>query len=83
MPAESELVTALLGAYHEETGLPAHPQATGGGTYAKVLKQGVAFGASFPDDEDLAHQAGEYVYLSKMMTATKIYANALLRLAAE
>ena len=83
VPAESELVTALLSAYHEETGLPAHPQSTGGGTYAKCLKQGVAFGASFPDDEDLAHQAGEYVYLSKMMTAAKVYANALIRLAAE
>ncbi|MGN0794652.1 MAG: Sapep family Mn(2+)-dependent dipeptidase [Aristaeellaceae bacterium] len=83
VPAESELVTALLSAYHEETGLPAHPQSTGGGTYAKVLEQGVAFGASFPDDEDLAHQAGEYVSLTKMMTATKVYANALIRLAAE
>ncbi len=81
VPADSELVTALLAAYAEETGLPAAPQYTGGGTYAKVLKQGVAFGASFPDNEDLAHQAGEYVYLSKMMTATKIYANALVRLA--
>ncbi len=81
VPADSELVTALLGAYHEETGLPAEPQYTGGGTYAKVLEQGVAFGAAFPDDEDLAHQAGEYVYISKMITATKIYANALVRLA--
>ncbi len=81
VPADSELVSNLLAAYHEETGLPAEPQYTGGGTYAKVLRQGVAFGASFPDDEDLAHQAGEYVYLSKMMTATKIYANALVRLA--
>ncbi len=81
VPAQSELVTNLLAAYREETGLPAEPQSTGGGTYAKVLKQGVAYGAAFPDDEDLAHQAGEYVYLSKMMTATKIYANALVRLA--
>ena len=83
VPAESELVTALLGAYTEETGTPAEPQYTGGGTYAKVLKQGVAFGASFPDDEDLAHQAGEYVLISKMLLATKIYANALIRLAAK
>ena len=81
VPAESELVSNLLAAYHEETDLPAEPQYTGGGTYAKCLKQGVAFGASFPDDEDLAHQAGEYVYLSKMITAAKIYANALVRLA--
>ncbi len=83
VPAESELVTALLAAYTEETGEAAAPQSTGGGTYAKVLRQGVAFGAAFPDDEDLAHQANEYVFLSKMMTATKIYANALVRLAAE
>ncbi|MBQ8555572.1 MAG: Sapep family Mn(2+)-dependent dipeptidase [Clostridia bacterium] len=83
VPAESELVSSLLAAYHEETGLPAEPQSTGGGTYAKVLKQGVAYGAAFPDDEDLAHQANEYVYLSKMITATKIYANALVRLCGE
>ena len=83
VPADGELVSNLLAAYHEETGLPAEAQSTGGGTYAKVLKQGVAFGAAFPDDEDLAHQANEYVYLSKMITATKIYANALLRLCAE
>lgn len=83
VPAESELVTALLGAYIEETGEDARPQSTGGGTYAKVLRQGVAFGAAFPDDEDLAHQAGEYVRISKMLLATKIYANALIRLAAK
>ena len=83
MPADSELVTSLLAAYHEETGLPAVAESTGGGTYAKVLKQGVAFGASFPDDEDLAHQAGEYVYLTKMILAAKIYANALMKLCAE
>ena len=83
VPADSELVPALLDAWHEETGLPAIPQSTGGGTYAKVLKQGVAFGAGFPGDEDLAHQANEYVELPKMIKAAKIYANALLRLCAE
>ena len=56
---------------------------TGGGTYAKVLKQGVAFGALFPDDEDLAHQADEYEDIDRLMLATKIYANALIRLAGE
>lgn len=83
VPADSELVVSLLAAYHEETGLPAQAQSTGGGTYAKVLKKGVAFGAAFPDEEDLAHQAGECISISKMMTAMKIYANALLRLCAE
>ncbi len=83
VPADSELVTQLLAAYHEETGLPAAAESTGGGTYAKVLRQGVAFGASFPDDEDLAHQANEYVDVDKMITAAKIYANALIRLCCE
>lgn len=83
VPAESELVSQLLAAYHEETGLPAYAMATGGGTYAKVLKQGVAFGAAFPDDEDLAHQAGEYATIEGLLTSAKIYANSLLRLCAE
>ena len=83
MPADSELVTQLLAAYEEETGLKGETIATGGGTYAKVLAQGVAFGAAFPEDEDLAHQANEYIDIDRMITAAKIYANALIRLAGE
>ena len=83
VPAESELVTCLLNAYHEETGLEPKALSTGGGTYAKVLKQGVAFGASFPDDEDLAHQANEYASIDGLLKAAKVYANALVRLCAE
>ena len=83
VPAESELVRNLLAAYEEETGLQGKPMSTGGGTYAKVLKQGVAFGALFPDEEDLAHQADEYEEIDRLMLAMKIYANALIRLAGE
>ncbi len=80
VPPESKLVKSLLAAYEEETGLEGKPMSTGGGTYAKVLKQGVAFGALFPDEEDLAHQADEYADIDRLMTAMKIYANALSRL---
>ncbi len=80
--ADSELVRSLLAAYNEETGRKGEAQSTGGGTYAKVLERGVAFGAAFPEDEDLAHQAGEYIDLNQMLLAMKIYANALLRLCA-
>ena len=76
-------MTALLGAYEEETGLKGEAMAIGGGTYAKVLKQGVAFGAVFPDEEDLAHLANEYERIDSLMLAMKIYANGMLRLAAE
>ena len=83
VPAESELVRSLLAAYEEETGQEGKPMSTGGGTYAKVLKQGVAFGALFPDEEDLAHQADEFETVDRLMLAAKIYANALIRLAGE
>ena len=83
VPQESELVTALLHAYEEVTGLPGKAESTGGGTYAKVLKQGVAFGAAFPDEEDLCHQANEFVNLDNMILAAKVYAEALLRLCAK
>ncbi len=83
VPADSALVKSLLAAYEEETGLEGKPMSTGGGTYAKVLKQGVAFGALFPDEEDLAHQADEYETIDRLMLAMKIYANALIRLACE
>lgn len=82
VPADSELVTGLLAAYDEETGQQGKPISTGGGTYAKVLKKGVAFGALFPDEDDLAHQADEYAEIDRLVLAAKIYANALLRLAA-
>lgn len=83
VPENSELVSSLLAAYREETGREAAGQYTGGGTYAKIMKQGVAFGAGFPEDEDLAHQANEYIDIDKLILTAKIYANALIRLTAE
>lgn len=81
VPAESELVTGLLAAYEEESGMKGEAMSTGGGTYAKVLEQGVAFGAVFPGEEELAHLANEYERIDSLMLAMKIYANALVRLA--
>ncbi len=83
VPADGELVTALLAAYEEESGMKGKAMSTGGGTYAKVLKQGVAYGAVFPDEEELAHLANEYEKIDSLMLAMKIYANALIRLAGE
>ena len=77
----SELVTALLDAYHDETGRERECVSTGGGTYARCLEEGVAFGASFPEDEDLAHQAGEYISIDNMLQDVRIFANAIVRLA--
>lgn len=77
----SPLVVALLDAYHEVTDRPRECVATGGGTYAKCLEEGVAFGCTFPEDEDLAHQAGEYLSLDSMMLNVRIIARAIEKLA--
>jgi len=78
----SQLVTALLDAYHEETGRKRECLAIGGGTYARCIKEGVAFGSAFPEDEELAHQAGEYITISCLMQNVRIFANAIIKLAA-
>lgn len=79
----SELVSELLNAYHEETGLEKKALAIGGGTYAKALEEGVAFGMAFPGDVELAHQPDEFVELEKLKLAMRVYANAIIRLACE
>ena len=79
----SALVTALLDAYHEETGRERECIAIGGGTYARCLQEGVAFGSAFPEEESLAHQAGEYVSIDTLMQNMRIFANAIIRLAGD
>ncbi len=83
VPESSELVQCLLDAYHEETGLPKAALAIGGGTYARCLKEGVAFGSAFPGDEELAHQANEFIALERLYQNVLIFARAIIKLAAE
>ena len=81
VPAGSELVQNLLDAYHEVTGYERKCLYTGGGTYARSLQEGAAFGASFPQDEDLAHQANEYADIEGLYKNIKIFALAIVKLA--
>ena len=81
VPAGRELVQNLLDAYHEVTGYERKCLYTGGGTYARSLQEGVAFGASFPQDEDLAHQANEYADIEGLYKNIKIFALAIVKLA--
>ncbi len=80
---KSELVTRLLQAYEEVTGLPGKAMAIGGGTYAKCLEEGVAFGALFPGEKEMAHQADEYISLEDLKKNLRIFTCAILKLAAE
>ena len=78
---DTQLVKELLEAYHEVTGLEKKAIAIGGGTYAQSMEEGVAFGALFPGEVEMAHQADEYLELNSMFESARIFARAIVRLA--
>ena len=59
------------------------PYTIGGGTYARNLDKGVAFGAMFSDSEDLMHQKNEYITKKQLFNATSIYLEAIYSLCVE
>ena len=79
----TELVQELLEAYHEVTGGEKRTIAIGGGTYAQSLEEGVAFGALFPGETEMAHQADEFITEESVFQNARIFARAILRLAGE
>ncbi|UOY94344.1 dipeptidase PepV [Ectobacillus sp. JY-23] len=78
---EHMLIQTLQRVYEEQTGERAELLAIGGGTYARSLQAGVAFGPLFPGKEDLAHQKDEYIEIEDLVKATAIYAQAIYELA--
>ncbi|MBQ8136005.1 MAG: Sapep family Mn(2+)-dependent dipeptidase [Clostridia bacterium] len=76
----SRLVKELLAAYEEVTGQKGKALAIGGGTYARAMEEGVAFGALFPGDEEMAHQPDEYLDLDRFYENMRIIAYAIVRL---
>ena len=78
---KTELVQELLEAYHEVTGGEKKAIAIGGGTYAQSMEEGVAFGAKFPEETEMAHQANEFISEESVMRNAVIFARAIIRLA--
>ena len=83
VPKDSSLVVSLLKAYSDVTGLEPFAFAIGGGTYAKALPQGVAFGPVFPGEPEVIHCADEYISIDNLLLTTKVYAQAILNIAAD
>ena len=77
---DDALVKTLLNIYHEQTGLPAHDQVIGGGTYGRLMTRGVAFGALFPDSPDTMHQVNEFALVDDLVRSISIYAQAIAEL---
>lgn len=76
-----ELIQSLKRVYERQTGTQATLLAIGGGTYARVLKKGVAFGMLFPGEKDVAHQVDEFVDIENLVKSAAIYADAICELA--
>ncbi|WP_261806700.1 dipeptidase PepV [Lapidilactobacillus luobeiensis] len=77
---DDPLVKTLLAVYERQTGLPGHEQVIGGGTYGRILERGVAFGAQFPGQPNVMHQANEFMPIADIIKATAIYAEAIYEL---
>ncbi|QGG52769.1 dipeptidase PepV [Lysinibacillus pakistanensis] len=75
-------IQTLTEIYRRQTGDYETPLlSTGGGTYARVMKKGVAFGMLFPGEPDVAHRADEFVVVDNLVRAAAIYAEAIVELA--
>ncbi len=81
MPADSPLITKLMDIYRKHTGDEScEPVVIGGGTYARAMDNIVAFGAKFPEREELAHQKNEKLPIDDLVKMAQIYAEAIYEL---
>lgn len=80
VPKDHVLIKKLRNVYERETGLDSEPISTGGGTYARSMKNCVAFGPVFPGQEKVEHQANEYIEIERLLETAKIYGTAIYEL---
>lgn len=80
VPKDNYLVKTLCNIFNKMTNSNSEPIAIGGGTYARAFKNCVSFGANFPGDTDMCHQANEFIDIDKLMLSCKIYAETIYEL---
>lgn len=84
MDLDHPMVVKLMKAYIDETGdTEAQPMTIGGGTYAKMFNNILAYGGAFPHDENTMHQADEKFSVESFMKMARIYARAIESLCCE
>lgn len=78
---KSDFVHKLMDSYRRIAGdTENQPFAIGGATYARGIPNAVAFGPLFPDEEEMAHEANEFISIHSLEKMTEIYADALEQL---
>lgn len=75
------LTEMLLQSYREVSGDNGPAEVIGGGSYAKTLKNFLAFGAEPAGAAEMAHQANEAISCLHLLDCLKIYARAIYRMA--
>lgn len=81
LPKDGPLVSLLSGAYEDVTGKKCDVFSMGGGTYARQMGgAGVAFGASFDEEESNAHQANECINVEQFKLHAQICLEAMYRM---
>ncbi|MBZ5964756.1 dipeptidase PepV [Leuconostoc gelidum subsp. gelidum] len=78
---DDPIVQTLESVYAQHTNTAKTYKISNGGSYARLLKRGVAFGGQFPNVEVMSHQPDEYVLLENIPKAQAIFAQALYELA--
>lgn len=77
---DDPLIRALISAYNDITNTKGEPITIGGGTYARVLPKGVAFGPVFPGEESRVHGDDERISLKDFAKTIEIYKEAIKRI---
>lgn len=79
-PAEGGFIQTLLKSFETFTGRPGQCYSMGGGTYVHDVPGGVAFGYGMPGVDVRMHGANERFPVADLLTATKIFADAIASL---
>lgn len=75
---EDPIVKTLMQAYIDISGdQNAQPEVVGGGTYGRLMKRGVAFGALMPNTPNTMHQANEFQPVDDLIASMAIYMQAI------
>jgi len=81
LPLDHFMVETLMNVYRQLSGdTVTEPRASGGATYARAIKDCVAYGALTVDEELTEHQPNERAVLKNLHKAMEIYAHAVYEL---
>lgn len=80
MDKNSRVIRSLLAAYREQTGDMGEPLVVGGGTYARAMKNIVAFGPGRPGRASTEHETDEHLPVEELLRLREIYRAALEKL---